>query len=307
MLWRRRRRALLRVVLRPGGVVASAGYVAMRAYHHWRLLGGRLRGRRDRWRGVRILGYHRLCDADDSLSVAPEAFRRQMEMVVRSAATPVGLDRALELIRGEIDDRYVAVTFDDGYVDNVEVGEPILRELGIPATIFLPTAIIDRRADYFWYGSPPEALGWDDIRRVAGEGLITFASHTLTHRWLPQLSDEEVLRELRESKSAIEEHTGSEVSSIAYPGGLYGPREQRLLAEAGYRAGVSTDPGVNVGWQDPTALKRTLIYSGDSDSDFAAKFSGLLDGPAYLRNLLYARYGPSRHTPAPEQSHASPA
>jgi peptidoglycan/xylan/chitin deacetylase (PgdA/CDA1 family) len=280
----------------------SPGYLAMRAYHRWRLLNGRLRGRRDRWRGVRILGYHRLSDANESLSVSPAAFRRQMEIVLESGANPISLDRALDLLGPEIADRYVCVTFDDGYLDNVEQGEPVLRSLGIPATIFLPTGIIDRRVGYFWFDRPAPALSWEQISRISREGVIRFQSHGDTHAWLPELSDADALREFAESKALIERHTGSAVTSIAFPGGLYGQREQRLVREVGYRAGLTTDPGVNTGAEDPTALKRTLIYSGDSPSDFAAKLSGLLDGPARLRELLYHRFGPSRHTPAPHRA-----
>jgi peptidoglycan/xylan/chitin deacetylase (PgdA/CDA1 family) len=280
--------------------MTSASYLAMRAYHRWRLLGGLLRGRRNRWRGVRILGYHRLAESGGSLSVSPAAFRRQMEMVLESGATPVSLSHALELIGGGVDGQFVAVTFDDGYLDNVEHGEPVLRALAIPATIFLPTAIIERRASYFWYDEPPVPLRWDQIERVHADGLIRFESHTATHRWLPQLSDAEVLSEFTDSKTAIEQHTGSKVTSLAFPGGLYGPREQRLLVQAGYRAGLTTSHGVNGDGQDLTALRRTLIYSGDGPSDFAAKLSGLLDGPARMRTLLYHRLGPARNALAPQ-------
>jgi peptidoglycan/xylan/chitin deacetylase (PgdA/CDA1 family) len=192
----------------------------------------------------------------------------------------------------------VSVTFDDGYLDNIEHGEPVLRALGIPATIFLPTAIIDGRASYFWYDDPPVALRWEDIERIPADGLIRFESHTVTHRWLPQLSDAEVLGEFVDSKATIERHTGSNVTSLAFPGGLYGPREQRLLVQAGYRAGLTTSHGVNGDGQALTALRRTLIYSGDGPADFAAKLSGLLDGPARLRTLLYHRLGPTRNAPA---------
>jgi peptidoglycan/xylan/chitin deacetylase (PgdA/CDA1 family) len=246
------------------------------------------------------LGYHRLAEANEPLSVSPAAFKRQMEMLLESSVKPISLDRALELLGSEIDDRYVCVTFDDGYVDNIEHGEPVLRALQIPATIFLPTAIIDRRAGYFWVDPPPPALSWAEIHRVSQQGLISFQSHSDSHAWLPELSESDVLREFIESKALIERHTGSSVNSLAFPGGLYGPREQRLLRRAGYRAGLTTDHGVNTAAQDLTALRRTLIYSGDRSSDFAAKLSGLLDGPARMRRLLYGRMGPSGRKPAPQ-------
>jgi peptidoglycan/xylan/chitin deacetylase (PgdA/CDA1 family) len=279
--------------------MASAGYLAARAYHHWRLWGGRLRRGRNGWRGVRILGYHRLSDVREPLSVSPEAFRHQMELVLESGATPLNLESAIELLGSEVDGRFVCVTFDDGYRDNIEHGEPVLRSLGIPATIFLPTGIIERRANYFWYPDPPPALSWEEIARVSKGDVIQFQSHGDSHAWLPELSDAQALSEFTESRALIERHAGAAVTSIAFPGGLYGPREQRLVREACYRAGLTTDPGVNVAGQDLTALKRTLIYSGDSLSDFTAKLSGLLDGPARLRNLLYRRLGPTRRSPAP--------
>ncbi len=280
--------------------MASAEHLAMRAYQRWRALGGRLRGRHDRWRGVRILGYHRLSDAREPLSVSPAAFRRQMEIVAGSGVTPISLERAVELLRHEVDGRYLCVTFDDGYLDNLEHGEPVLRELGIPATIFLPTGIIDGSESYFWYDAQPPAVSWRQVTETSSDGVLRFESHTVTHRWLPDLRDGDVVREFADSKAAIEQRTGRPVTAIAFPGGLYGSREQRLVREAGYQAGITTDPGVNESGQDPTALKRTLIYSSDTVGDFEAKLSGLLDGPAHLRNILYSRLGPSRRTRAPE-------
>jgi peptidoglycan/xylan/chitin deacetylase (PgdA/CDA1 family) len=279
--------------------MASPEYLALRAYHYSRLLAGLLGGRRNRWRGVRILGYHRLSHEREPLSVAPAAFRRQMEAVRAAGLIPISLDRALELLAGpEIDARYLCVTFDDGYLDNVEHGEPVLRELGIPATIFLPTGVIDRRSAYFWVEPPPPALDWSQVRAASARGVLSFQSHTDSHHWLPQVSDEQALHEFADSKTLIERHTGRPVNSIAFPGGLYGPREQRLVREAGYRAGLTTDHGFNARAQDLTALKRTLIYSGDGVVDFAAKLSGLLDGPARLRALLYGRLGPARTQPS---------
>ena len=62
----------------------------------------------------------------------------------RAARTPIRLDAALELLRGgAVHGRYVCVTFDDGYRDNLLAAAPVLSEYGIPATIYLPSRIID--------------------------------------------------------------------------------------------------------------------------------------------------------------------
>jgi peptidoglycan/xylan/chitin deacetylase (PgdA/CDA1 family) len=258
----------------------SARYLARRAYHRGRLAAALLRGRGRRWQGLRILGYHRLARPTEPLSVSPVQFRLQMELVRSSGATPIRLDRALEMLTAPVLGRFVCVTFDDGYRDNIEHGEPILRELGIPATIFLPTAIVDGRLDYFWYETPPPALSWEEARSVAVQGLIDFQSHTESHRWLPDLPAEEALSELRDSKAQLERELGSSVTSIAFPSGRYGRREVRLVREAGYRAGVTTDPALNLGGDELGALRRTLVFADDDRTLFLEKFLGLHDLPS---------------------------
>ena len=160
-----------------------------------------------------------------------------------------------------------------------EADEPVLRELGIPATIFLPTAIIAGRMSYPWYDPPPPALGWHDVRRVAGRGVIDFQSHTVSHRWLPELSDAEAADEFRESKAELERELGSPVTCIAFPSGMHGPRELRLVHDTGYRAGITTDPDLNRGGVGLGGLSRTLVFADDDRTLFLEKVIGFHDLP----------------------------
>src|SRR4051794_246096 len=82
--------------------------------------------------GVRILAYHRVADEPDPLAVPPATFRAHMELVRASGATPIRLDAAVDLLARPVAGRWVCVTFDDGYRDNLELAAPVLRELGIP-------------------------------------------------------------------------------------------------------------------------------------------------------------------------------
>ena len=59
--------------------------------------------------------------------------------------------------------RYVCVTFDDGYRDNLLAAAPVLSEYGIPATIYLPSRIIDGELPFHWYEDPPPALSWAEV------------------------------------------------------------------------------------------------------------------------------------------------
>jgi peptidoglycan/xylan/chitin deacetylase (PgdA/CDA1 family) len=248
----------------------------------------------DRWQGVRVLGYHRIASTNgDTLAVSPEVFRRQMEQVLESGATPVRLAEVLDELEAPVEGRYVCVTFDDGYRDNVEHAEPVLRELGIPGTIFLPTAVPGGESSFFWYDDPPPSLSWDEVAEVAAREVIDVQSHTRTHAWLPRLGDAEARGEIFGSKAELEERLGRPVTMLAYPAGLHGEREAALVQEAGYRAAVTTDPGVNRGGEGSVGLRRTLIFGEDNDTAFLAKLRGTFDGSP-MRAFLNRRRGATR-------------
>jgi peptidoglycan/xylan/chitin deacetylase (PgdA/CDA1 family) len=263
--------------------------LGLRMYQRTRLARTRLRLRTPSWQGLRILGYHRVSDADHVLSVTPENFRAHMEAILASGATPIRLDAALDLLESQVTGRYVCVTFDDGYRDNLEYAVPVLRELGIPATIFVATAVINGEADFHWFSEPPPALTWKEIAGMVAGGLVDVQAHTRTHPRLPAVDEQQARDEIAGAKRDIERHVPYTVTSFCYPAGLYGEREVALVREAGYRAGVTTDPGVNAGGEPPYALRRTLIYGNDSKDDVVAKIAGLLDRPPLLRSWLYRR------------------
>lgn len=107
---------------------------------------------RDRNAGkVKILCYHRIVadiaraeqGTEIGMVTSVETFRRQME-IVREHYEVLSLDEAAAALRGERTTSRTAavITFDDGYRDFYDLAWPVLRELGQPATVFLPTAFI---------------------------------------------------------------------------------------------------------------------------------------------------------------------
>ena len=106
-----------------------------------------------------ILCYHRIFEPETDphlLSVSPDHFRQQLE-VVKRIAQPLSLEElSLDLERGALPRRGVVITFDDGYLDNLENALPILRAAQVSATIYIATGNIGLNCE-FW---------WDDLERL---------------------------------------------------------------------------------------------------------------------------------------------
>jgi peptidoglycan/xylan/chitin deacetylase (PgdA/CDA1 family) len=125
-------------------------------------LGRVARVRRTRERsGPLILLYHRVADAEtdaQSLAVRPDRFREHLSVIAAeyepvTLRDLVGTTRAGRALRGR---RAVAVTFDDGYADNLSVAKPLLERSGISATVYVASAYL-RGGKRFW---------WDEVERV---------------------------------------------------------------------------------------------------------------------------------------------
>jgi peptidoglycan/xylan/chitin deacetylase (PgdA/CDA1 family) len=263
---------------------------ATRTRSAWWLL--RSRGRPDR-AGLRILFYHRISDDDDPLAVSPSRFREQMELLAAEGYEAVGLATAVDLLeRGLSPPRVVAINFDDGYRDVAESALPVLERLGFQATVFLPTGVIDRTASFPWYERQPPLLDWDEVVELDRAGTFRFEAHTVTHPNLLLLDDASSRYEIAQSKLDLETRLGRPVEAFCYPAGLFGERERRFVAESGFRAAVSCEPGVNLPGQDLLTLRRRQIDPADRRLDFRAKVGGGHDTPLPLRGLYRrVRYG----------------
>jgi len=125
---------------------------------------------------LRVLTYHRVMDLAHperprpaSVSATPEAFARQMQHLARRFRV-VSAPEVLSAFRGEttLPQRAVLVTFDDAYHDFGEYAWPVMRRLGLPATVFVPTAFPDSAHREFW---------WDRLHRVFRSPVRQAVSH----------------------------------------------------------------------------------------------------------------------------------
>ncbi len=226
---------------------------------------------------VLVLAYHAISeDWDSTLAVTPERFDAQLRHLVERGYRAVTFADAVARDEGG---RRVAITFDDGYRSVARLAKPILDAHGLSATVFVPTDLIDSERPMSWPGidhwlDGPHAdelipMSWEEARALVEAGW-EIGSHTRSHPRLTELGDEELARELAQSRLECEERLGIPCETIAYP---YGDVDQRVVAAA-MAAGYSGAAAVAIRERPGSYLvPRVGVYNVDDDRVFRLKIS----------------------------------
>lgn len=197
---------------------------------------------------VPILLYHHITDEEFSGGnevslISPNDFRLHMT-AIKINFTPISLRYYYDYINSKdesftLPNNPIIVTFDDGYLSNYEIAYPILKELEIPATIFVVTDTVGEMAgggkvNYSHFT-------WEQAREMEASGLIEIQSHTSGHTELATLKPEELVLQLRKSKYTIEKNLGHECDMIAFPYGSYNQQVVDASHKAGYKLQARVD------------------------------------------------------------------
>jgi glycosyltransferase involved in cell wall biosynthesis/peptidoglycan/xylan/chitin deacetylase (PgdA/CDA1 family) len=248
--------------------------------------------------GLRVFLYHRIADDSDPLALSPGRFRRQLEYLAENHFRAVDVVTALDqLFDGTLPPKTVALTFDDGFADVVENGEPILQEFGFTSTVFVATDVIEGRARYAWNREAP-TLDWDSIRRLDTEGVFRFEPHSLTHSDLRLLDDERAMREIAGSKAALEGELQRPANAFCFPGGSVEMREIEMVRAAGFRYAITCEPGLNTPASDPHWIYRVQVDKTDDLRQFRAKTHGSHDRALLGRDWYRRRYAARPRLPS---------
>lgn len=228
---------------------------------------------------VLVLCYHAVSERFPApLSVTPAAFERQLQLLARAGFEGATFDEAVRAPRPR---RTVAITFDDAYLSVLELGKPILDEIGFPATVYAPTAYLDAPERPLswdgidsWIGGEYEQellpMSWDQLGELADAGW-EIGSHTRTHPHLSRIDEGALREELAESRSTVEQRLGRPCPTLAYPYGDHDERVVEAAGAAGYAA-AGTLPA-RLTRPRPLAWPRIGIYHGDDERRFRMKVS----------------------------------
>jgi peptidoglycan/xylan/chitin deacetylase (PgdA/CDA1 family) len=228
-----------------------------------------------------VLCYHALTeDWPHALATPLATFERQLEGILRRGYRPASASEVVE--RGG---RLLHVTFDDAF-RSVSRGLPVLERLRLPASVYASTGfagegrpldVPELAADAAAHPDALATMDWDALRGLAERG-VEIGSHTVTHPHLPRLSDEEVRRELQDSRRQIEDELARPCRFLAYPFGDEDARVRAAAAAAGYEAAFAL-PG-REDRIERFAIPRVGVYRRDTGLRLRLKTTRGLRRPA---------------------------
>jgi len=239
-----------------------------------------------------VLMYHRVVtphcpvpdeDLEESRYAVPSGvFERHLDALVAGGQRGVSMRDVHERLDSghEVPGHWVAITFDDGNLSDVEVVLPALTARGFSATMYVCGARIGVHG-----GLEPV-----HVESLVRAGLHV-GSHGMTHRFLSTLTAAEETDELTRSRDLLEEITGSVVDHFSPPGGRYSRRTLMTLGRLGYRAIATSDFGFNACRGRRSVYRRIPVVAATTETVYG-RIIGCRAGalwPVYLRHAVLGR------------------
>jgi peptidoglycan/xylan/chitin deacetylase (PgdA/CDA1 family) len=203
-----------------------------------------------------VLMYHQVTEESErgrvvrrtnpAYSLTKAQFREQMTCLVEMEVWTLHLQQLSDGLNDK--GKSLAITFDDGWLDNYTIACPILAELGLTATIFVVAGFVGRDG----------YMNWQQLRELSRHG-ISIQSHTLTHRPLAELSKPEIASELVISKKILEDHLGARIDYVSMPQGVYNRKVLEMAKTAGYRGACTSEPGFSHEYGQFQVFKRINV------------------------------------------------
>jgi len=210
--------------------------------------------------------------------------------------------------------RSVWLSFDDAWRRNLTEVIPIIRDWNLPVTMFVPTEEVRRGVFWFSHVfrnaaalpepfqmdvmrlwrvpectrrrvvehlleiSPPaqrEVMSAGEIAELASMPQVTIGSHSVNHALMPNCTEEELRKEITDSKRDLEQWTHRPVRVFSYPNGGFDHRTARVLAEAGYSLAFTTENHPITLADNPYYIPRFSIMDDGSLSENICHAFGL--------------------------------
>jgi peptidoglycan/xylan/chitin deacetylase (PgdA/CDA1 family) len=191
-------------------------------------------------KGLPVLLYHKVSEhVNDTITIAPSTFERQLQYLSQKGYQSISLRQLIGNIEhpGTLPPKPVMITFDDGYVNNLDLAYPLLKKYGHKAVFFIPGDGIGKTN---WWDIVKEPLLSSEQLKSLDDTVVELGLHSFDHTHYGKLSAEQIDADIGKCIDALHARAISFVPALAYP---YGgrPRDKKIyksMVESFYKAGI---------------------------------------------------------------------
>ena len=223
--------------------------------------------------------------------VTPELIRADVEYLLGEGYVPVGVGDILNFTQGngQLPDKPILLTFDDGYYNNYEYVFPILKEYGIKAVFsvvgyYIDNYSLEEQATAYSY------LTWEQVAELYSSHLVEIGNHsynmhdTDTRMGVRQKDSESndeyvaaIKEDINKMQDLLKTNCGIDCQIFTYPFGHYDKLGAETVENMGFVCTLSCEEGINVITKgaDLQLLKR---YNRESGKTAEVYFKGVLAG-----------------------------
>jgi peptidoglycan/xylan/chitin deacetylase (PgdA/CDA1 family) len=218
---------------------------------------------------VPILLYHSVSDSPSDASapftVTPADFERHLDAIVARDLHCMTVSNYLDARNAgtlPTDKRVALITFDDGYLDFVDVCLPKLAARNLASTMYITTGWMTDTASH-QAGPEDPMMAFSHLADVESAD-VEIGAHSHAHLQMDTLSAKHCFDELTRSKHLLEDRLGHDIRSFAYPHGYNSGRIRKQVVEAGYDSATAVRNAFSPREDNPLRLARLMLMNTTS-------------------------------------------
>lgn len=229
-------------------------------------------------KGVTVINYHSFDDYQEisNINISKTLFRMQLKMLKDNGYTVISEQQLIAYLQGHgrIPEKSIFLTIDDGYESVYTIAYPILKEMGMQASLFV---IVKDMETGLRKGVP--MLKWSQLKEMSDSNVINVGNHTYDLHWrgnndspkyegmifnqtkegqplTNEARQQMIIEDVIKGRELIEQNIGKKTTSFAYPYGAYDAIAERAIKQAGYLIDYSTKSGYNLFGSGTVHIKR---------------------------------------------------
>ncbi len=218
-----------------------------------------------------IFMYHEVMDIQPQtdamrqvIAIRPNHIEEQFKYLEENNYLTLFVSEFVAKLGTQIPEKTVVLTFDDGTSDVYDTVLPLIKKYQMKITVFANPG----------FDGTNGRMTYAQLRELSESGLVEIGAHTMRHVDLTAIPDDDARMEIQYSKEVLEQIIGKAVTAFAYPFGRFGYREEKMVADAGFRIALAADSSHGKNYKNLLQMPRVTIGEKTSLKSFVRALRG---------------------------------